>query len=130
MAKSIERRKSRMGNNSIQHLNKTKRNGPTYIPCQIERYQGTNRITGTLSDKLGSDPFRIYYRIRTKAKTMYHCVGCSSTENIEMHHRKTIKSTKEKDKRLSFGDKIDSHLRRLQIPLCRRSLPHQRSLQH
>jgi group II intron reverse transcriptase/maturase len=63
-----------------------------------------------------SDPFAVTTGWRSKYKIYKHCCFCGSSENIEMHHTRSVKSIK------TNGETKFSHLmqqlNRRQIPLC------------
>lgn len=60
-------------------------------------------------------PYESFYRnIRTKDPFEEKCSACGSTEGVEMHHRRPLKSGKT-DNTLKG---IEKNLSRRQIPLC------------
>ena len=61
-------------------------------------------------------PYEIfYYNLRTKSSLGQSCAACGSTENVEMHHRKPLRSGKTDNTFKGIAKNIARH----QIPLCR-----------
>lgn len=64
-----------------------------------------------------SDPFEpLNYKISTRNLMEHSCINCDSTENVEVHHIKHIKTINPK---LSDFDKLVAAINRKQVPLCR-----------
>lgn len=58
----------------------------------------------------------VYWSLRTKSKLNECCVICKSTENVQMHHIKALKS--EYNKKVSGFTKVMIAMNRKQIPVC------------
>lgn len=68
-------------------------------------------------NKGNRDPFEpLKFRIASRNLFESRCVNCNSTENIEMHHIKHIKTINTK---LNSFDKMVAAINRKQVPLCR-----------
>lgn len=62
------------------------------------------------------DPFKLVTFWRTKFKLVSFCCICGATENIEMHHTKSIKKL---GKKVVGFNKILQQINRKQIPVCK-----------
>lgn len=66
------------------------------------------------------DPFKIRTFWRTTFKLYSQCCICGCSENIEMHHKKSLKSIKQSKTNKTSFNLILKQLNRKQIPVCRK----------
>lgn len=66
------------------------------------------------------DPFKIRTFWRTTFKLYSQSCICRCSENIEMHHIKSLKSIKQSIKEKKSFDLILQQLNRKQIPVCKK----------
>ena len=86
----------------------------------IKKYNNTQRNNYNQAQATLYDPFKLYSHWRTKSKPYMHCCVCGSDLRIEMHHVRSLRSSKAKNQQTNkspFQEILDK-LNRKQIPLC------------